>query len=105
VTDVYSGLQAQPELCLRAATENLVRLNHRIKEVRQRVRLAQLSAANSIERTAATQDRIAKSYWRLLEYSSDDVDAASCRHHADLHSGFAQDDRRIAERLRMMAER
>ena len=96
MTEVYRGIQAQLELYLGAPTDYAGHLDHRIEKL-------QLSAAESMERAAATHNQVAWAYWRLLEYSLDDEDAASRWQHVAVHRAFARKDRRMAAQLREMA--
>ena len=103
MTEVYRGIQAQLELYLGAPTDYAGRLDHRIEKLSQQARLSQLSAAESMERVAAAHNQVASAYWRLVEYSLDDDDAASRWQHVAIHRAFARKDRRMAAQLREMA--
>ena len=76
---------------------------HRAEQARERVRVAQRSAADSLEKSAASQERAANVYEEAAE-QRDPVDREECQEHAARHHAFAQEDRRIAQQLRRMAE-
>jgi hypothetical protein len=69
------------------------------ERLQREVRKSQRSAAESFAKSADSHDRTAKSYEKLAELGEVD----EYLEHAACHRAFAQEDRRIAERLRRMA--
>jgi hypothetical protein len=93
-------LEVAPVLQVRAAAD-ASRVRRRVEQIRLHTKEAQRSAACSFEQSADCHDRTAASYDRLAE-------ATHCgenyREHAARHREFAEEDRRLAVRLRRMAD-
>jgi len=83
--------------------EQAFRSGQRAERVRGRVRAALRSAADSIEKSAVSQERCAKVYEEAAELR-DPCDREECQEHAARHRAFALDDHRMAQQLRQMAE-
>ena len=81
-------------------TEQVILTRQRADRVWDRARAAQRSAADSLERSAQSHERVANSY-EITAESSERPD--KWRKHAACHREFAQEDHRMAERLRRMA--
>lgn len=97
----YSSLGGEPDPHLQAAGEHVFRLSQRVEQTRRQTKIAQRSAAESFEKSAASHDRTARSYEKLAELR--ECGGAEYRQHAARHLEFAHEDRRIAEQLRRMA--
>lgn len=82
-----------------AVAEYAFRIGQHAERARARTMVAQRSAAESFEKSAESHDRVAKSYESLAELG----EGYEYRERAVRHLAFAQEDRRIAERLRRMA--
>jgi DNA invertase Pin-like site-specific DNA recombinase len=102
MTNTQSGPEAALAPYLSAAGQAF-RAVHRAERARERVRVAQRSAADSVDRSADSQERAAKVYEEAAE-QRDPVDREECQEHAARHHRFAQDDRRMAQQLRQMAK-
>ena len=85
------------------ATGQAFRAVHRAERARELLRVAQRSAADSLEKSADSQERAAKVYEEAAD-QCDPADREECQEHAARHHGFAQEDHRIAQQLRRMAE-
>lgn len=83
----------------RSSNEEALSANHKAEKARQRAREAQWSAADSLARSADSQDRIAQMYEErsAVDGSSDYSQHAAC------HRQFAEEDRRMAQKLREAA--
>ena len=86
------------------AVEQAFRASQQVEQVRRQVTAAQRSAADSFDRSADSQDRAAKVYEEAAERRDPD-DREEYREHAACHGELAQEDRRMAQQLRQMAER
>lgn len=95
------NLEATPDVELRAAMEDASRVGGRVEQVRRQTKAAQRSAAESFDQSADCHDRTATSYERLAEAR---VCGDDYRGHAARHREFAREDRRLAARLRRMAD-
>jgi hypothetical protein len=81
--------------------EDAIRVSEEADRVRQLVKATQRAAADSLHKSAVSQDRTAKSYEDLAEHSGRPNDYLE---HAARHREFAEEDRRMAGRLRRMAD-
>ena len=96
----HTGFAADFDPHLASPGAEVLRVELQVEQARRRARAAERSAAESFHRSAAMQDEIAQAYETFDEHSAHD----DYRWHAERHRDFAQEDRRIAERLREMAE-
>jgi urocanate hydratase len=83
------------------ATEEAAYVARRAEGLRQQVRAAQRSAADSLDRSAVSQDRAARIYEQLADNRERGDEYSE---HAARHRQFAREDRVMAQRLREMAE-
>jgi hypothetical protein len=91
----------------RRIAERAFGVDQYIERVRQKATAAQRSAAASMRKSAESQDRIAKMYQDRAEHGlfhADALDRDDDLEHAARHRQFAQDDRRMAERLHQIAD-
>jgi uncharacterized membrane-anchored protein YhcB (DUF1043 family) len=100
MANTHSGFAADFDPHLASPGAEVLQVNLQVKQARRGARDAQRSAAKSFDRSAEMQDAIAQAYETFDEHSAHD----DYRWHAERHRDFAQEDRRIAERLREMAE-
>jgi hypothetical protein len=83
-----------------ALDEYVLRASQQIQQMRRQTKVAQRAAAESFEKSAGTHDRIVSSYEKLAEFG----EGEQYLERATRHREFAHEDRRIAERLRRMAD-
>ena len=83
------------------AADNAFRARHNAEASRHKAMAAGRAAAASLRRSADSQERIAKAYERVAENG---VRPDEYREHAAVHRSFAQEDHRMAERLRKLME-
>ena len=101
MANLGNGPEAKYEPQLQAAGQAL-RASQGAERARRQAKAAQRSAARSLEKSADSQDQTAKAYEEAAEYSvrrrNEFLEAAA------RHRGFAQEDRRMAQELRQMAD-
>jgi hypothetical protein len=86
------------------ASEQAFRAVQRVEHAQRRVRAAQLSAADSFNKSADSQERLAKVYEQASELG-DAADREERQERAARHHMKAEDDHWTARRLRLMASR
>jgi hypothetical protein len=101
MVDADNGRLAQPDRRPWGADE-AVRAVHRAEQARRQVNAAQRAAADSLDASAASHERTAKAYQESAEHRDRRDD--EYLDHAARHRSFAEEDRRMATRLRRMAE-
>lgn len=101
MTSADNGLQAEPDLQVWGA-EDAFRSGQRAESAWLLARAAQRSAATSLDHSADSHERTAHAYDEAAGHEGRHCD--ECREHAAIHRAFAREDRRMAERLRQMAE-
>ncbi len=96
-----NGLQAEPDLQVWDANDAL-RTGQRAERAWRLARAAQRSAAKSFDHSAESHERTADAYDEAVKHGGRQGD--ECRAHAAIHRAFAWEDRRMAQRLRQMAD-
>jgi hypothetical protein len=82
--------------------EEAFRTGQRVEQARRDARSAQRSAAQSLDKSADSHVRTATSYDEAAKHSV--LSRDEYQQHAARHREIAREDRRMAERLRRMAE-
>ena len=85
----------------RGDAEEVCRIDQRVETARRQAGQAQLAAAQAVDKSADCHDRAARSYEQLAEGGGRGDEYLE---HAAVHREFAQEDRRMAQRLRQDAE-
>ncbi len=80
--------------------EEAARAAERAERLWQEMRATQLAAAESMHRSAISQDRAAKSYEDLAEHAFHAELRDEYLKRAGRHRAFAEEDRRMAARMR-----
>ncbi len=96
-----NGLQAEPDLQVWDANDAF-RTGQRVERAWLLARAAQRSAARSLDDSADSHERTADGYDKAVKHGGLQWD--ECREHAAIHRAFAREDRRMAQRLRQMAD-
>lgn len=85
----------------REVTEQIFRVAQRVETMRRQAGEAQQAAADSFDKSADSHDRTASSYEKLANRATYQNDYLE---HAARHRDYAQEDHRIAQRLRQISE-
>ncbi len=99
MAEADSSLENDLDPHVRFKAERALLEGQQAEQVRQRTKVAQRSAAEGLDKSADSHDRAALSYEQLAETGDD-----GASDHAARHREFAEEDRRIADQLRRMAE-
>jgi hypothetical protein len=95
MASLASGLKVKSGPHLRAI-EKAFRVGQEVERARRRTKLAQRSAAECFEKSAAYHDRAAASYDELAKFGAYGADYSE---HATRHREVAWKDRRVVQRL------
>lgn len=96
-----NGLQAAPDLQVWVA-DDAFRTGQRAERAWLLARAAQRSAAKSLDDSADSHERTADAYDEAVKHGGRQWDGYG--EHAAIHRAFALEDRRMAQRLRQMAD-